>query len=293
MGKVDLTVIILTRNEENNLPYTLESIKVLSQRIVVVDSNSTDATVEIARKFGCDVYENEWINYATQFNWGLDNCGADTKWILRLDADEQVTPELAVELEKILPDLPDDVCGIFIRRRMYFMGKWIKHGGVYPNLVLRVFRNGKGRCEEKIMDEHIVVDGKSIELPYDIIDDNTKSLTWWTNKHNWYSDRECYEVLNLERLKSEGKLLEPSMFGSFSEKKRWLKENLYLKLPLGYRAWLYFTYRYYLKLGFLDGPEGRIFHFLQAYWYRFLVDAKIYEARKNGTDLSESVNKAL
>ena len=173
------------------------------------------------------------------------------------------------------------------------MGRWIRHGGVYPNLVLRVFRNGKGRCEQKSMDEHIVVDGKSIEIPYDIIDDNKNGLTWWTNKHNGYSDKECYEVLNSERLKTEGKLLKPSMFGSFAEKKRWLKENVYLRLPMGYRAWLYFAYRYYIKLGFLDGPEGRIFHFLQAYWYRFLVDAKIYEAHKNGNFMEDTINKVL
>jgi hypothetical protein len=143
------------------------------------------------------------------------------------------------------------------------------------------------------MDEHIVVDGKTIEMPYDIIDDNTKSLTWWTNKHNWYSDHECYEILNSEKLRAGDKLLKSSLFGSFTERKRWLKDNLYLKLPLGFRAWAYYAYRYYINLGFLDGPEGRIFHFLQAYWYRFLVDAKIYEVRKKGIDLSKSDNKAL
>ncbi len=289
----DLTVIILTRNEECNLPNTIESVLHLAKRVVVVDSFSTDSTVEIAQKLGCDIFENKWTNYATQFNWGLDNCDVNTGWVLRLDADEIVTPELAKELESILTSLSDDVDGIFVRRRMYFMGRWMKHGGVYPNLVLRIFRNRKGRCEEKIMDEHIVVEGRTIEVPYDIIDDNNKPLNWWTNKHNWYSDRECYEILNLQRLKAEGTLLKPSMFGSFAEKKRWLKENIYLKLPLGYRAWAYYAYRYYCKLGFLDGPEGRIFHFLQAYWYRFLVDAKIYEAQTQHLDLSESINKAL
>ena len=293
MELVDLTVIILTQNEENNLPKAVESVRHIAKRIVIVDSYSTDNTGDIARNFGCDVYRNKFTNHAEQFNWGLDNCGIETEWVLRLDADEQVTPDLRNELERILPDLADAISGLSIRRRMYFMGRWMKHGGVYPNLVLRIFRYNKGRCEEKIMDEHIVVDGQAYEIPFDIIDDNTKSLTWWTNKHNWYSDRECYEVLNLERLKSEGKLLNPSLFGGFTEKKRWLKENVYLKLPLGSRAWAYYIYRYYIKLGFLDGPEGRIFHFLQAYWYRFLVDAKIYEARKADGCTIDRISKPL
>ena len=276
----DITILILTKNEELNLPNALESVRDLARRVVIVDSGSTDRTLEIAREAGAEVYENPWHNYAAQFNWGLDNTNIDTTWTFRLDADEVVLPDLARFLKDELDSVPENVDGIEIRRRMYFLGRWIRHGGIYPNYMVRIFRSGRVRCEMALMDEHMVVEGPIKRVNADIKDDNTKPLRWWTSKHNWYSDREVFDLLERQRGGADKGLVTPRLLGTSVERKRWFKSRFYARLPLLIRSWLYFSYRYYVLFGFLDGPEGRIFHFLQAYWYRFLVDAKLFEAEK-------------
>lgn len=271
---LDLTVIILTKNEEKNIEKCLKSIQRFAKRIVVVDSFSTDNTKEICMKYEkIDFFEHEFENYAKQFDWAQNNTGINTRWIMRLDADEEVLPELQNEIIAKLPLLDKNIKGIILRRRVYFMGKWIKHGGIYPINMLRIFDKGFGKIEMKEMDEHLVVDGETITFEHDFIDYNTKSLDWWIDKHNWYSNREVKDCLNLPKNNIDE-------IGSQGKFKRWMKNNVYLKMPLFMRPKLYYYYRYYIKFGFLDGPEGRIFHFMQAYWYRFLVDAKIYEAKK-------------
>lgn len=275
----DITILILTKNEEDNLSRTLESVAPFARRVVVVDSGSTDRTEEIARESGADFYHNDWINYASQLNWGLDHTGIDTKWTFRLDADEVVLPDLARFLAEDLDTVGDDIDGIEIRRRIYFLGRWIRHGGIYPNYMVRIFRTGRVRCEMTLMDEHMLVEGAVHRVDADIKDDNTKPLRWWTAKHNWYSDREVFDIF--QREESKAGLIEARLFGTPVERKRWLKTRVYTKFPLALRCWLYYVYRYYVLRGFLDGREGRIFHFLQAYWYRFLVDAKYFEATRS------------
>ena len=160
------------------------------------------------------------------------------------------------------------------------MGRWIKHGGRYPEFLLRIFRTGKAICEMKIMDEHmILLEGTTTVFKYDLMDNNQKDLEWWTAKHNWYSNR---EVLDHQMSLEGDELAETGGSSGQAQMKRVLKNGGYYKLPKFFRAHIYFIYRYWIKLGFLDGPEGRIFHFLQAYWYRFLVDAKMYQCEKNG-----------
>jgi len=276
----DVTVVILTKNEEDNLPKALASVKPFARRIVVVDSGSTDRTLQIAREAGAEVYHNDWVNHAVQINWGIANTNITTGWTFRLDADEEVLPDLREFFTGRLDAVPADVDGIMPRRRMYFLGRWIRHGGMYPNYVLRLFRTGKGHCEMRVMDEHMIVPGRVIHLDADLKDDNTKSLRWWTAKHNWYSDRELFEMLEAENSTERKSSIEARLFGTFAERKRWLKVRLYGAVPPAWRSWMYFMYRYYILRGFLDGPEGRIYHFLQGYWYRFLVDAKHYEASK-------------
>lgn len=280
----DLTVIILTKNEEKNLEKCIRSFRGAARRFVIVDSFSTDHTVELARKLGADVYQNPWTDYATQLNWGLTHTDIQTAWTMRMDADEELTPELADEIERKLDTLSQETTGVEVKRRVYFLGRWIRHGGIYPTILLRIFRTGKAVCEQTIMDEHMILhEGSTVRFDYDLIDNNTKDLEWWTNKHNWYSDREVADYLAKERQMESGEVVKPSLRGSQAEKKRWVKYMVYYKTPLMRRAHWYFLYRYFIKLGFLDGKEGLIFHFLQGYWYRFLVDAKIYEARKTGT----------
>lgn len=280
---VDLTIIILTKNEEQNLKKCITSFKNVASKVVLVDSFSTDKTVEVAESLGAEVYNHPFNSHAEQFNWALDNISIQTEWVMKVDADEEFTPELAEEIDEKLDQIPSNVTGVILRRRVYFMGRWIKHGGRYPELLLRIFRNGHGMSEMKLMDEHIVVtDGDVVTFKNDLIDNNNKSLEWWTNKHNWYSNKEVLDHQMTLAKQMDESLEEAGKSSGQAKVKRIVKNGGYYRLPKFFRAHLYFIYRYYFKLGFLDGPEGKIFHFLQAYWYRFLVDAKLYECEKKG-----------
>jgi glycosyltransferase involved in cell wall biosynthesis len=295
--KPPLSIIILTYNEEIHLERLFKNIAEWADEIFVVDSFSTDKTLEIATKYGCKVFQHPFENQAQQFNWALDNLDIKNEWILRLDADEYLTEELKNEIAETLvnmgtSDVPNvninvrtldvqklEINGYYIKRRVYFMGRWIRHGGYYPTWLLRLFRKGKARSEHRAMDEHIVLlEGRVAKLKNDFIDDNKKGLSDWINKHNNYSSREA-----IERLKenSKYKMQNSKSLGEPVSRKRWFKENFYLRLPPFCRAFLYFIYRYFFRLGFLDGKEGLIFHFLQGCWHQFLIDAKIYEAKKN------------
>lgn len=275
-----ISVIILTKNEEANLPDCLASLQKLDAEVFIVDSCSTDQTVEIAQKANCQVFEHPFENHAKQLNWAIQNLPITTPWILRLDADERLTPELAEELKLVLPQTSNDITGYQVKRRVFFMNRWIRHGGYYPTWLLRVWRTGVGTCEQRWMDEHIVLSqGKIVNLQHDIIDENKKGLGFWIDKHNSYADREVKDLLNMA-VEQDDSLLKKGQLSQASQR-RWIKKNFYGRSPLFLRAFLYFLMRYTLGLGFLDGKEGLIFHFLQGFWYRFLVDAKIYEIHKN------------
>lgn len=264
----NVTVIILTKNEEKNIKASIASAKQIAERIIVVDSGSDDKTIEIAKNLGAEVYYHAWEGHARQFNWALDSCNIKTDWVFRLDADERISKELAAEInQKLKSNSEKNIDGYEMRWRIYFMGKWIKHGGTHKPYFLRLFRFGKGRVEDKLMDEHIIVDGPVEKLSGDLIHYDYKGLDAWLNKHIWYSN------LELQMYDTQRELTD----GNVAQKK---KRGFYYKLPLFLRARIYFWYRYYGQLGFLDGKEGKIFIYLQAYWYRFLVDAKIYEIEK-------------
>lgn len=273
----DLTAIILTKNEEKNIEECILSIKSVAKRIVVIDSFSADATVEIARKLGAEVLQHEFLNYSKQFIYGMEKAQINTKWVLRFDADERLTESGAEELERLCDENQNtDVNGVILRFKVNFMGKDLRHGGIYPLRKLLVFKYGKGTIENRNMDEHIVLsEGRSMEMKEDCLHHDYKDLTRWIDKHNWYADREVLDYYQFRQDTGNGKELDRK-----AKLKRKIKFGVYYKLPLGFRAHLYYWYRYYLKLGFLDGKEGKIFAFMQAYWYRYLVDAKIYEKEK-------------
>ena len=264
----DITVIVLTKNEEKNITECLISAHKIAKRIIVIDCGSIDQTVTIARENGADVFFHEWEGHAAQFNWALDYCNIETEWVFRLDADERISDSLAKEISDIICSNPLDCEGYEMRWRVFFMGKWIKHGGTHKPYFLRLFRFGKGRVENKLMDEHIIVNGTVKKLKGDLIHYDYKGLDVWLNKHIWYSNLE----LNMYKTQSK-------MTGGNELQKQ--KRGFYYRLPLFIRARLYFWYRYYCQLGFLDGKEGKIFIYLQAYWFRFIVDAKIYEEKIN------------
>ena len=268
----DITVIILTKNEEKNIEACISSAKAIAERIIVVDSGSTDSTVELAQNNGAETLFHEWPGHAAQFNWALDNCDIKTEWVFRLDADERISTELAAEIkEKLASDGSKDVAAYEMRWQMYFMGKHLKHGGNHRTYVVRLIRFGKAYVEDKSMDERFIVDGKIEKLDSDFIHYDYKGLDEWLKKHIWYSD--------LELRMYNGQM---SLTGGNEEQKK--KRGFYYKLPKFIRARFYYWYRYYFQLGFLDGREGKIFIYLQSYWYRFLVDAKIYEQEKSGKE---------
>lgn len=269
-----ISVVVLTRDEQIHLSHCLESLASLDAQVFVVDSGSNDQTCTIAAAAGCRVIQHEWAGYAAQFNWALDHLPIDTPWVMRLDADERLTPELANELNTRLPKLAPEVGGLLIKRRVYFWGRWIRHGGYYPTWLLRVWRTGRIRYETRNMDEHpLLLQGSTLRLRHDLIDENRKGLGHWIDKHNRYADLEVADLLSPSREQAD-----PTGPAS---RRRWLKRRIYQRSPLFLRAVLYWSYRYFLRLGVLDGRAGLVFHFLQALWYRWLVDAKLVEARAN------------
>lgn len=280
---VNLTIIILAKNEEQNIKKCIDSLQNIAKRIVIVDSYSTDKTVALAKSMGADVYMHQFENHAAQFNWALENINLDTTWVAKVDADEEFTPELVREIDEKLDTLSENINGVILRRRVYFMGRWLKHGGKYPELLLRIFRVGHGMSEMKMMDEHLIVtDGDVVTFKNDFSDNNQKSLEWWVSKHNWYSNKEVYDL----QMRSEGtESVEDTATSRQAKFKRFVKQHGYYSLPKFLRAHIYYIYRYYIMLGFLDGTEGKIYTFLQAYWYRFLVDAKMYECEKMGVKI--------
>ena len=279
-GRPRVSVIVLAYNEEANLPDCLESLKHLDCEVLVVDSGSTDGTREIARQAGAAVFEHPFETYGAQRNWAQNHLPLAAEWVLHLDSDERLTPELAAEINGILLNPPADVDGFLFRKRTFFMGRWIRHGGHYPSYHLRLFRKDRGGCEERLYDQHYVVRGNVRKLQHDYMDVLTSDLSVWSTRHVRWAELEAREIA--EGCDPEGRV-EASPFGNPIERRRWLREGLYWKLPLFLRAFLYWFYRYFLRLGFLDGKEGMIFHFLQGFWFRFLIDAKLFERNKKSS----------
>lgn len=246
---------------------------------MVIDSFSTDDTVKRAEALGAIVYQHEFVNQAKQFIYGMDVANIQTTWVMRLDADERLTKASAAEINELCDkNTETDINGIILRFEVNFMGKKLRHGGIYPFRKLLVFKHGKAHMEDRNMDEHIVLDeGQAVEVKNDSEHHDYKDLTFYIDKHNKYATR---EMLDYFERKNAATIGDDDKLDGTAKLKRYIKFKIYYKLPMGMRAHLYFWYRYYFKLGFLDGKEGKIFAFMQAYWYRFLVDAKIYEREK-------------
>lgn len=291
---LDITAIILTYNEELHIKRCLDKISPIVKDIYIIDSYSTDNTLDIASKYeNVTILQNKWVNYATQFNWGLQNASINTEWIIRLDADEYLLPELVEELEQELPLYNEGITGVILKRRHIFLGKWIKKG-TYPIKLLRIFRKGKAVCEERFMDEHIqLLEGRCSEMKNDFVDHNLNNISWWTNKHVGYAIREAVDLLDIEfDLTNAGKSDEEKLISEQAHKKRMMKHK-YAKQPLFWRSFAYFCYRYFFKLGFIEGKEGFLWHFMQGWWYRTLVDAKVYEIKKACGNDKERIIKHL
>jgi glycosyltransferase involved in cell wall biosynthesis len=285
--------MVLTHNEHRNLPACLESIAGRVAEIVVVDSLSSDDTLEIAARHGARCLSRRFINHAEQLQWALDNADLRTEWVVRVDADERWTDDGFDTLAPLLAD--GSIAGVNVRMRIFFMGRFLRHGGLYPNLFLRVFRRAGARVEQRWMDEHIQVTGRVVSPAIDVTEanyDRQENIGLWTTKHNGYSTREAVDLLvrrhGLGRIDSVADLR-----GGRTERKRWLKENIYARAPLLARPVLYFLYRYLFQLGFLDGRPGLIFHVLHAFWYRFLVDVKVLQLEELARDSGRSLPQVI
>jgi glycosyltransferase involved in cell wall biosynthesis len=277
-----LSVIILTYNEERNLPDCLKSLGSLGCAIFVVDSGSTDRTKEIALAAGAKLAQHPFENYAAQRNWAQKNLPIKSDWILHLDADERLTAELRDEIAALFAPANAEqlakVDGFMLCKRTIFMGRWIKHGAHYPSYHSRLFRRSAGTCEERLYDQHFVVDGRAETLHHDYLDILCADLDSWLTRHIRWADLEARQLMDQEMT---GRRVQANPFGNPIERKRWLRNSVYNRAPLFLRAILYWFYRYILRLGFLDGKEGFVFHFLQGLWFRLLVDVRLYQIQRS------------
>ena len=273
-----ITTIILTFNEEIHIERAIANAKLYSRDILVVDSFSTDSTVKLAESLGARVIQNKWVNYAKQFQFALDQ-EIDSAWVLRLDADELIGTDLAMKLNAELPAMPAEVAGIVFNRRHIFMGRWVRRGGRYPLLLLRLWRNGQGQVEDRWMDEHVLVHGgRTVRINGEFSDASERDIAFFVTKHNGYAAREAVDVLDQRYdLFDKPQAITAENSGWQASLKRLIKEKIYNRLPFGCGPLGYFLYRYLIQLGFLDGKTGLIYHFMQGFWYRFLVDSKILE----------------
>lgn len=271
-----ITAVILTFNEELHIERCIRSLEGVVERVCVIDSFSTDRTVEISKHLGAEVFQNPWPGHAAQFQWALDTIHVTSDWTLRIDADEYLDENLRNLLTQ--GQLQTNINGYYLRRKIIFLGRPITHGFFYPLKIMRLWRTGEGRMEQRRMDEHIVLSNPKTTVLEggDLVDENLNSLSWWIEKHNGYATLEA-----ISRIESEmGQTTTDQKLSGQAARKRWLKERVYTRLPSTLRAGLYFFYRYILGRGFLDGKEGFFFHFFQAYWYRTLVEAKYFEIKK-------------
>lgn len=295
-----ISAIILTKNEGLHIHRCISNIKTFCDDIVVIDSGSEDNTVAIAKSLGARVFHNDWINYATQFNWGLNNTNISSTWCLRIDADEYLDKAAVQSLVKFVTSASSvQYSGATINRCFIFNGRQIRWGGIGSIPMLRLFRLGEGVCENRWMDEHITVTGQVYRgISGKLIDENLRPLSWWIEKHNSYANREAIDRI-IDKYGLSPKLPDPksarttTKANSSARIKRAIKVRLYNRLPTPLGPCLYFIFRYLFLFGFLDGKDGLAFHGLQGLWYRYLVDLKQLEIEnhsiKNNTSIQEAI----
>jgi glycosyltransferase involved in cell wall biosynthesis len=252
-----VSVLIPTFNEEINVGQCLSSVMGWADQVFVVDSFSTDRTVEIAREMGATVVQHAFEGYAAQKNWAMDTIPFRNAWLLILDADEYIVPESRDEIAALVEASGNGYDGFYINRRFIFYGKWIKHCGWYPSWHLRLFRHRLGRYEDRPVDEHVCLNGKSGRLKHDLVHRDLRDMTWWIAKHNRYATLNAIAYRQVEE-NVGGKLrLRPRLFGSQPERRRFIKERIWRRLPAS--GLLFFLYLYVFRLGFLDGKKGLVF----------------------------------
>ncbi|MCX7177140.1 MAG: glycosyltransferase family 2 protein [Proteobacteria bacterium] len=282
-----LALIILTYNEEANIAQALDSVAGWASQIFILDSLSTDHTLDIARRYDCQIVQHKFESYAKQRNHALEHLPIHSEWVLFLDADEWLPDSLKQEISTLIATRPE-ANGYYINRRLIWMGRWIRRG-YHPSWILRLFRYGKGRCEDRAVNEHLIVKGATGHLHNDFMHEDRKGVTDWIAKHNGYATQEAAELLNT-RVAPDYHEIDARLFGTQEQRKRWLRLKVWNRLPPVIRPFFYFFYRYILRGGFLDGHAAFTFHFLQALWYPMLIDIKYLEMKMRGKskDLTSS-----
>jgi glycosyltransferase involved in cell wall biosynthesis len=254
---VPLSVLIITGNEEINIRQALDNVCGWADQVFVVDSFSTDRTAEIAREMGAQVVQNPWPGYAAQRNWALDHLPFRNEWVFVLDADEYLSDELKLELAEILAEDGRGFDGFYVNRRFIFYGKWIRHCGWYPCWILRLFRYRLGRYENRPVDEHVLLNGKTSRCNHDLIHRDLHDMSYWITKHIRYAQLNALAYEQIENKKGAEGRIRPNLFGSQAERRRFIKEHVWRHLPA--RGFLFFLYLYVFRRGFLDGEKGRVF----------------------------------
>jgi len=275
-----ISFLILTYNEELNIRHTLENIKEVADEILILDSYSNDNTISIVKKYGAKVYYRKFDNFSAQRKFAFSNIPITYDWIFVIDADEILTDELKKELKETINNENNGFDAFFIKRRFYWQGKWLKRC-FYPLYLLRFGKKGLINCDDRPINEHIICTTNNVGyLQNDFIDYNRKDLSDWVRKHNDYSTREAEQLITHDNVKY-------NPFKSQYERKRWIRTKIWNRLPAVMRPFLYFFYRYFFQRGFLDGKKAFMYHFIDSFVYRTLIDFKYLEKKWN----SNSSNK--
>ncbi len=277
-GKAPVSVLVLTFNEAANVASCLQSVNWAAE-VLIVDSGSTDRTVAIATDLGASVYGHPFEGYAAQRNWALENLPFAHDWVLMLDADQRIPPALAEEIAQVARDNREDYSGYHLKLRFFFLGRWLKHGGLFSTWLLRLFRRNRARVENRPLNEHVVLEGHSgyLRQPFDHVDQ--RPLADWIAKHNRYAELEAEEFIQEKFQGGYQDTIKVRFWGKQAERKRWIKLKVWNRLPLLLRPFLLFFRNYVLKGGILDGRQGFIYHVLWSFWVRFLIDVKIIERK--------------
>jgi glycosyltransferase involved in cell wall biosynthesis len=286
---IPVTLIVTTRNEEINVEKCLSSAHNFVDQIFVIDSESEDRTVEISSRFAEVV--NLPYNHAKIipwiYQWGLDNLPVRNDWVMILEADQALTPDLKRELERLFSQPEIAESGFYIRRRQIFRGRTLRFGGYGSKYMLKLFRQNEGQLDTEETDTRVYVQGKVGKLKSPIVEENRKedAILFYLQKHLRYAEVFAREEFVRRQEKLDWKV-KPDLFGTPDQRVLRLK-NIYFRLPLYLRPFVYFFYRYFILLGFLDGKEGFIFHFLQAFWFRLVLDIRLEELRKTAPQTAE------
>lgn len=297
-SKIPVTVLIPAKNEQANLSACLTSLQ-RADEVFVVDSQSSDRSVEIAKSYGANVTQFHFNGrWPKKKNWSLDNLPFRNEWVLIVDCDERITAELWEEIAQAIQNT--EYNGYYLNRQVFFLGKWIRHGGKYPDWNLRLFRHKKGRYEnlstedipntgDNEVHEHVILAGKVGYLKNDMIHEDFRDLYHWIERHNRYSNWEARVYFNLLTGKDDSGTIGANLFGDVVQRKRFLKK-VWVRLP--FKPFLRFVLFYIIGRGFLDGKAGYIYARLLSQ-YEYQIGVKLYELRNCGGQLNTTSTIAV